>query len=249
NASIYVTGLPLDVDAEELATFFGKCGMLMDDVLTGQPKIKIYRDSYGHPKGDALITYYRPESVVLAIQLLDGAELRLGKPNTVVHVQEPKDEQQAESSKPKPKPKMDKKLAQKHLKQMEKKLDWHETVVKDKSERFKKIVILKHMFTMEEIDEDPTLLLDLKMDIRSEAEKLGEVTNVIIYDKSPEGVCSVRFKEPAHAEQCVKLMNGRYFGGRQVEAHIHNGKEKYEKSSNKDEEAVSASYEKWLTEE
>jgi HIV Tat-specific factor 1 len=46
-----------------------------------------------------------------------------------------------------------------------------------------------------------------------------------------------------------QLMNGRYFGGRQVEAHIHDGKEKYEKSSNKDEEAASASYEKWLTEE
>ena len=55
---------------------------------TGQPKIKVYRDSYGNPKGDALVTYYRPESVALALQLLDGAELRLGKPNTVIRVEE-----------------------------------------------------------------------------------------------------------------------------------------------------------------
>jgi hypothetical protein len=41
-------------------------------------------------------------------------------------------------------------------------------------------------------------------------------------------------------------MNGRYFGGRQVEAHIHDGREKYERSSNKEENAASASYEKWL---
>ena len=36
NASVYVTGLPVDVDFEELATFFTKCGMLMDDILTGK---------------------------------------------------------------------------------------------------------------------------------------------------------------------------------------------------------------------
>ncbi|KAI8053968.1 hypothetical protein BDF22DRAFT_768658, partial [Syncephalis plumigaleata] len=178
NASIYVTGLPVDVDTEELASFFSKCGMLMDDVNTGRPKIKIYCDSYGNPKGDALVTYYRPESVALAIQLLDGVELRLGKPNTVIHIQEPKDEQNSETNKEKPK--VDKKLAQKHLKQMEKKLNWHEAMGKDKSLRFKKIVVLKHMFTTEEIDEDPTLLLDLKMDIRTE-QKRSEKSLMLLF--------------------------------------------------------------------
>jgi HIV Tat-specific factor 1 len=38
------------------------------------------------------------------------------------------------------------------------------------------------MFTVQELEQDPTLLLDLKEEIREECEKLGEVTNVIIYD-------------------------------------------------------------------
>src|SRR5262245_46196675 len=53
----------------------------------GRPKIKLYLDEAGKPKGDALVTYYRPESVSLAVQLLDGTEFRLGK-SGAVHVEE-----------------------------------------------------------------------------------------------------------------------------------------------------------------
>jgi HIV Tat-specific factor 1 len=45
-----------------------------------------------------------------------------------------------------------------------------------------RVVVLKHMFTLREIEEDPTLLLDLKEDVREECETLGEVTNVVLYD-------------------------------------------------------------------
>lgn len=48
--------------------------------------------------------------------------------------------------------------------------------------RFDKIVVLKHMFSRKELEEDPALLLDLKEDVREEAESLGEVTNVTLYD-------------------------------------------------------------------
>lgn len=41
------------------------------------------------------------------------------------------------------------------------------------------------MFTLQELEEDPTLLLDLKEDVRDECEKTcGEVTNVTLYDVS-----------------------------------------------------------------
>jgi HIV Tat-specific factor 1 len=43
-------------------------------------------------------------------------------------------------------------------------------------------VILKHMFTLEQLNADPTLLLDLKQDVRGECENFGPVTNVILYD-------------------------------------------------------------------
>jgi hypothetical protein len=38
------------------------------------------------------------------------------------------------------------------------------------------------MFTLKELEEDPSLLLDLKEDVREECETLGEVTNVVLYD-------------------------------------------------------------------
>ena len=50
--------------------------------------------------------------------------------------------------------------------------------------RNSRVVVLKHMFTLEELEKDATLLLDLKEEVREEAETLGEVTNVVLYDVS-----------------------------------------------------------------
>lgn len=40
------------------------------------------------------------------------------------------------------------------------------------------------MFTLAELEEDPSLLLDLKDDVREECETLGKVTNVVLWDVS-----------------------------------------------------------------
>lgn len=45
-----------------------------------------------------------------------------------------------------------------------------------------RVVVLKRMFTLAELDEDASLLLDLKEDVRDECSSLGEVTNVVLYD-------------------------------------------------------------------
>ncbi len=47
-----------------------------------------------------------------------------------------------------------------------------------------RVVVLKHMFTLQALKEDATLLLDLKEDVREECSQLGEVTNVVLYDVS-----------------------------------------------------------------
>lgn len=47
-----------------------------------------------------------------------------------------------------------------------------------------RVVVLKHMFTLQELEEDSSLLLDLKDDVREECSTLGEVTNVVLYDVS-----------------------------------------------------------------
>ena len=63
-------GLPDDVNVSEVEEFFSKAGVIKSDVETGEPKIKVYLDESGRIKGDALISYIKPESVQLAIWML-----------------------------------------------------------------------------------------------------------------------------------------------------------------------------------
>jgi HIV Tat-specific factor 1 len=73
-----VTCLPPDSTLEEINSVFSKCGVIAEEIERGQPRIKMYENEEGQFKGDALIVYFRPESVNLAIQLLDDTSLRLG---------------------------------------------------------------------------------------------------------------------------------------------------------------------------
>jgi HIV Tat-specific factor 1 len=68
---IYVTGLAPTAQLSEIQKFFGRVGLLDLDPETLQPKIKLYRNDDGTLKGDASICYARPESVELALQVLD----------------------------------------------------------------------------------------------------------------------------------------------------------------------------------
>lgn len=76
NTSIYIKGLPDDVEVEELKEFFSKAGVIKSDLDSGESKVKIYKDELGRVKGDALVSYIKPESVELAIQMLHDRFLR-----------------------------------------------------------------------------------------------------------------------------------------------------------------------------
>lgn len=62
---------------------------------------------------------------------------------------------------------------------------------------------------------------------------MGEVTNVVLFDKEPDGVASVRFGNAEAAKACVRLMDGRFFSGQKLEAYIADGGEKFKKSGEK----------------
>lgn len=84
-----------------------------------------------------------------------------------------------------------------------------------------RVVVLKHMFTLDALETQPTLLIELKEDVREECERCGEVTNVVLYDvsliglfsqpevkllrvqKEKDGIMTVKFREPLAAEKCV----------------------------------------------
>lgn len=59
NTNVYVSGLPFDVTDEEFKELMSKCGLIMPDLVTKEPKIKLYRDEKGEPKGDGRCCYIK----------------------------------------------------------------------------------------------------------------------------------------------------------------------------------------------
>ena len=94
-----------------------------------------------------------------------------------------------------------------------------EDPVEEKRPLVFRVTILKHMFALQELKDDPSLLLELEEDVREQAENLGDVTNVVLYDVSsnlsrldvqstypqlePEGVVTVKFRDPISAQARV----------------------------------------------
>lgn len=288
NTAIYVTGLPLDATAEEVHDLFSrKCGVIAEEIDSGRPRIKMYTDEQGNFKGDALVVFFKPQSVDMAIMLLDDTDFRFtANPNGRMRVQAADssykkvknesgsnaqqhvdgkvsrvitgDEPQAEGSagaaaQPGDKEKRRtndaerQKIIRKTQKLSAKLADWDDDepstlggrpgIPESKNpSRWDKVVILSHMFTLQELEEDPAALLDIKEDIRDECSKLGEVTNVVLFDQEEDGIVSVKFTTPEAAEACVKLMHGRAFDGRVVEAYFATGRERFRKSKQKGNE-------------
>ena len=59
NNKVYVSNLPTDISEKEFVDFMQKCGLIERDLQTSKMKIKIYTDSEGKMKGDALCTYIK----------------------------------------------------------------------------------------------------------------------------------------------------------------------------------------------
>lgn len=248
NTAVFVR-LPFDATFEEVVERFSKCGLIEEDV-EGEPKVKMYAREDGTFSGEALVVYFKEDSVSLAINILDDAELRLGEPSSRMSVQRAEFGHKNDNTggETKQRKVVDRKKTTKRLGRMQKyvlcfsryggsqrhsrKLE--EWVDEDNfgpaiteedahisANKNSRVVVLKHMFTLKELEDEPSLLLDLKEDVREECETLGEVTNVVLYDvrqylpsfvvpfsprrlqNEPEGVMTVKFRDPISAQACV----------------------------------------------
>uniref|UniRef100_A0A8C5U8N3 17S U2 SnRNP complex component HTATSF1 n=1 Tax=Malurus cyaneus samueli TaxID=2593467 RepID=A0A8C5U8N3_9PASS len=223
NTNVYVTGLPPDITKNEFIQVMSKCGIIMRDPQTEEHKIKLYKDKEGNLKGDGLCCYLKRESVQLALRLLDEAEIRGYK----LHVEVAKFQLKGEYDASKKKKKC--KDYKKKLSQQQKQLDWRPEK-KDGSTRMRheRIVIIRNMFHPKDFEEDPLVLNEIREDLRTECEKFGQVKKVLIFDRHPDGVASVSFKEATEADLCKLTLNGRWFGGRQLSAETWDGVTDYQ---------------------
>jgi hypothetical protein len=69
----------------------------------------------------------------------------------------------------------------------------------------------------------PEFRTELEEDVEAEAKKFGEVDKVKVFTTNPDGAVSVRFKTAEAADKCVAAMDGRWFGGQQLEAAMWDG--------------------------
>ena len=74
STKVYVSNLPSNISEESFVELMSKCGMVEYDVRNKKLKVKVYRDEEGKPKGDGLCSYIKPESVQLALTIIDGSE-------------------------------------------------------------------------------------------------------------------------------------------------------------------------------
>ena len=71
---------------------------------------------------------------------------------------------------------------------------------------------------------------------------------VRVYPNHPEGVVSVKFKGEEAAEACLKLMHGRFFGGRQLDAGLWDGVANYNVKRQETAEEEAARLERFAAE-
>ena len=180
NSSIYVTGLPPDITTEEASEYFTKCGIFRVDPHTGEKRIKLYEGTDGKRKGDALIQYAREESIDLALEHLNESEIR---PGYKIHVERATFQQKGNEYQPRKKKKTDKLEIYRIKSEIERLFTWSEDEEQQKGLR---IVVLKGVFTPEEISKEPDpaqFVKDLEEDIKVECtQKVGEVERIVVYE-------------------------------------------------------------------
>ncbi|KAF2120541.1 hypothetical protein BDV96DRAFT_269020 [Lophiotrema nucula] len=241
NRAVYVRNIPLDASREDIEETFGRYGGMIDQGIDGAKRVKMYADDQGNFNGEALIVFFKKDSVQQAIRMLDDFPFRIGDTNAAnLRVEEADMSYKKNQDKSEIKfVRRDKKASERTRAELNRKLaEWSDDDEPAKEllphNKYAQFAIIKKAFTLKEIEEDPQLVLDIKEDMREQAETCGEVTNCVLYDKESEGVLSIRFKDPRSAEEFVTKTNGKGYAGQKLHVYIPEDRFKFKKSGKED---------------
>ena len=243
---IYVTGLPQDTNEQEVTIYFSKVGIIDLDPETQKPKVKLYRYKKGERvessaetasaspvvggammlKGDASICFARPESVELALQILDENLFRKG---AILSVQRAKFEQHGSSvdnddnhngGNAGKNGKHHGRRIVSEAKRKVARLAALQAVGWDEGENGRiagglkglLIVVLMNMFDPKELeqqrdgDKNDEKLHLLEKEVRAQCEEMGIVEKITIFSKHPAGVMIVKFTQPHNPMRRVRRL-------------------------------------------
>ncbi|KAG1698412.1 hypothetical protein DVH05_014954 [Phytophthora capsici] len=200
NSSVYITGLTTYMACRQLEGVCNKLGKVR--------RIKFYKDEKGGLKGDAVVTYSSRATMLKAVDRLNHFEVKPGVIITATEATFPsKKGKSKENARATQVGVQDQQVTTTPLKL---------AAAEDASQLDlpSRCIILKHIWDPLEAS-DAGFFDELEEDMRSECGKHGAVDRVQIV---ADGSVVVRFAELNAAIACLKVMNGRWFAGRQIEA-------------------------------
>eukprot|EP00953_Heterococcus_sp_UTEX-ZZ885_P010033 5866-Heterococcus_DN1.PRE.7 len=221
---VYIKGVPSDCTDDELRDHMSKAGVIATDPVSQAPRLKLYRDEAGVAKGDASVCYAKEESVDLALQVLDGSQLRVG---VFLEVTKAVFEQKGDKLDGARRLKVTDARVKVARAAAQQALSWNESddsgVTSAKGGL--KIVVIENMFEPADFEnpDDPTFGEDLHNDIAAECEKLGPLEKITVFSRNAAGPVVVKFGTAYAAEECIKRMEGRWFGKRKLRCHYWDG--------------------------
>ncbi|CBJ28191.1 conserved unknown protein [Ectocarpus siliculosus] len=248
NLWVYVKGLPVDIEVEEVREHFSKCGIIATDPLTQQPKIKIYKDDEGHPKGDGSVCYAKAESVEMAINVLHEGQLR---PGVTIEVSKAVFQQKGQSFDNTKRLKVNDARVKVARAAAEQALSWAENDDTGATKGGLKIVVVENMFHPSDFEANERFGEELEADLLAEGEKLGPVEKITVFAKNNKGPVVVKFGTAYAASECVKVFDGRFFGGRKLSCHFWDGVTNYtiKEEDEKEEAQRLDAFGDWLEEQ
>ncbi|CAJ0565617.1 unnamed protein product, partial [Mesorhabditis spiculigera] len=223
NTAVYVTNLPLDIDEEEFQAFMTKCGVIQVEPRNNKPKIKLYREADGSVKGDGRCTYVKPESVELALSILDGSEFNGSK----ITVEPAHFTLKGEYDPAKKKRRLTAQQKKRFLEQQNKIFAWTPDKPRNYRPKAHCTVVLKGVFTLEEMEQNAALMLDLKEVYQKLSAKYGTVKKVVVYDTNPDGVVTVSYTNTEEADLAIKMLDKHLINGKLLDAYNWDGKAKF----------------------